>query len=269
MSAEQMFEANRKAWNTKTGVHVQSKMYEIDAFKQGKSTLREVDLQWLGTRLKGKKVLHLQCHFGLDSFSLERLGANVTAMDLSDKAIKKAREMGSELGMQTEFICCNIYDLKNQLNDTFDWVFTSYGTIGWLPDLTEWSRIIDHFLKPGGHFFMAEFHPFIWTLDENYASFGEFSYFFQREPFVEDVCGTYTDRNAPIRTHEYSWNHHLGEVLGNLLDRNLVLERFEEFNYSPWPCFPDLEKVGEERWVFKKWGHKVPYFYALIMSKPA
>src|SRR5690606_40582309 len=43
-----------------------------------------------------------------------------------------------------------VYDLPNQLGGQFDIVFTSYGTIGWLPDLDRWGAVVSHFLKPGG-----------------------------------------------------------------------------------------------------------------------
>ena len=261
------FEANRQAWNQKTLVHLNTEMYELEAFKQGKSSLREVDLEWVGNFVKGKKVLHLQCHFGMDSLSLERLGAEVTAVDLSNEAIFQAEKLRDELGLKTRFICCNVYDLPQHLVETFDLVFSTYGTIGWLPDLPRWSSIIEHYLKPGGRFYLAEFHPFIWTMTDDFSQFGHYNYFFEKEPIVEDQEGTYADRSAPIRTRLYSWNHHFGEILGCLINQGLILSRFEEFDYSPWACFPDLEAVGDQKFVFKKWGHKIPYFYALEMKK--
>src|SRR5690606_20725019 len=120
------------------------------------------------TNLKDKKVLHLQCHFGQDSISLARLGASVVGVDLSDKAIEQAQHIAQELNADARFICCDIYDLPKHLNEQFDIVFTSYGTIGWLPDLDKWASVIHHFLKPGGQFIFAEFHPVVWMFDNDF-----------------------------------------------------------------------------------------------------
>ena len=127
-------EINRQAWNNKIDTHLKSAFYDLDSFLQGKSSLNDIELKLLGD-VKGKSILHLQCHFGQDSISLSRLGAEVTGVDLADKAIASAKEIASKTNSTTKFICCDIYDLPNHLDEQFDIVFTSYGTIGWLPDL--------------------------------------------------------------------------------------------------------------------------------------
>jgi 2-polyprenyl-3-methyl-5-hydroxy-6-metoxy-1,4-benzoquinol methylase len=104
----------------------------------------------------------------MDTLSLARMGAKVVGVDLSDTAIQEAKKLNNDLGLDADFICCNVYDLENHLNEKFDIVFTSYGVIGWLPDLNKWAEIIAHFLKPGGFFYMAEFHPVVWMLDEDF-----------------------------------------------------------------------------------------------------
>ncbi len=133
---EDYIKINKQTWNNKTEVHVASDFYDNDNFLKGKSTLNSIELNLLGD-LKDKKILHLQCHFGQDSLSLSRMGAKVTGVDLSNKAIEKAEELNQLLNLNAKFICCNIYDLPNYLNEKFDIVFTSYGTIGWLPDLSK------------------------------------------------------------------------------------------------------------------------------------
>ena len=150
------FNINKSLWNGKTAIHVKSDFYDVESFKKGKSSLNFIELEALGD-VKGKSILHLQCHFGLDTLSWARLGANVTGVDFSDKAIDYARSLNSELGLNAKFILSNVYDLKNNLDEKFDIVFTSYGTIGRLPDLNRWADVVSHFLKPGGTFFMVEF----------------------------------------------------------------------------------------------------------------
>ncbi|GEN74771.1 hypothetical protein CHA01nite_05110 [Chryseobacterium hagamense] len=77
------------------------------------------------------------------------MGAEVTGVDLSDKAIEAAKELAQKAKTETEFICTDLYNLPNMLDREFDMVFTSYVTIGWLPDLKKWSEIINRFLKTG------------------------------------------------------------------------------------------------------------------------
>ena len=140
-------EINKQTWNNKTEVHIDSEFYDNENFLKGKSSLNAIELKLLGD-FSNKKILHLQCHFGQDSLSLARLGAKVTGVDLSDQAIEKAKEFNEKLNLDAQFICCDVYDLPNHLDEKFDIVFTSYGTIGWLPDLTKWANLVSKFLKP-------------------------------------------------------------------------------------------------------------------------
>ena len=141
------FDANKDSWNKRTAVHKDSAFYGLEGFKKGESSLNKIELEELGN-VKGKTLLHLQCHFGMDTMSWEREGAIVTGVDLSDEAIKLAKEIADELNLDAKFICCNIYELQQYLDEKFDFVFTSYGTIGWLPDLDKWAAIIAYYLKP-------------------------------------------------------------------------------------------------------------------------
>lgn len=201
------FEENKALWNKRTAVHKDSAFYDLPSFLNGRSSLQPIELEALGD-VRGKKILHLQCHFGMDSLSLARMGATVTGVDLSDSSIAEARRLNEQLELNAQFICCNVYDLKEYLDERFDIVFTSYGVIGWLPDLGPWASLIQHFLKPGGSFLMAEFHPVVWMMDEN---FQHIKYFYNnRELIVTESQGTYTDRGAAIVHKEYSWNHGVG-----------------------------------------------------------
>lgn len=132
--------------------------YNVDEFKKGKITLKDIELAELGD-VKNKSLLHLQCHFGLDTLSWARLGAEVTGVDFSEEAIEYAKRLSQELDIPARFICSNIYDTIELITDKFDIVFTSYGVLCWLPDLVEWAEIISHFLRCGGIFYIVEFHP--------------------------------------------------------------------------------------------------------------
>src|SRR5690606_24012242 len=172
---ENYLDHNRNAWNKRSELHINSEFYDVEGFLKGKSSLNSIELELLG-EVKGKSVLHLQCHFGQDSLSISRLGAEVTGVDLSDKAIEMAKELAKKDQSTAQFICCNLYDLSSHLDEKFDVVFTSYGTIGWLSDLNKWADLIRHFLKPNGKFVFVEFHPFIWMYDDNLEKI-QYNYF--------------------------------------------------------------------------------------------
>jgi len=255
---------NRDAWNKRTTQHVGSEFYNMKSFVSGESSLQEIELKLLGN-IEGKSILHLQCHFGQDSLSMARMGAAVTGADLSDEAIRKAIEINEQLDLKAKFICCDIYDLPQYLDQTFDIVFTSYGTIGWLPDLSRWAALIERYLKPGGKFIFAEFHPVVWMFDYD---FDKVAYnYFKDEPIIEQTTGTYTDRNAPIEYEEVSWNHSLGEVFGSLLEHGMEIIHFEEFDYSPYDVFKHTYEFAPGKFRISHLDNKIPMVYTLVATK--
>jgi 2-polyprenyl-3-methyl-5-hydroxy-6-metoxy-1,4-benzoquinol methylase len=257
---DKYFEANKNLWNKRTSIHKDSTFYDVAGFKAGKNVLTPIELKELGD-VKRKRILHLQCHFGMDSLNWTRLGADVTGIDLSDEAIRQAKKLNDELGMNAKFICCNVYDLKNHLDDQFDIVFTSYGVIGWLPDLDQWAEIVSHYLKPGGTFYMAEFHPVIWMFDDD---FKEIKYCYENREVIEtESQGTYTDRNADIKAKEYGWNHSISEVLNALIRHGMKIESFNEYMYSPYPCFNQVVPDNKGGWWIKGMEDKIPMVYSV------
>ena len=270
---DKFFEANKNLWNKRTVIHKDSSFYDVDGFKAGKNVLTAIELKEIGD-VQGKKMLHLQCHFGLDSLNWARLGADVTGIDLSDEAIEVARNLNDELGMNAKFICCNVYDLHPQniesakvspfggdLEGAFDIVFTSYGVIGWLPDLDQWAKIISYYLKPGGTFYMAEFHPVIWMFDDD---FKEIKYCYENREVIEtESQGTYTDRHADIKVKEYGWNHSISEVLNALINHGMKIDSFNEYMYSPYPCFNQVVSDNQGGWWIKGMEDKIPMVYSV------
>ncbi|MDI9310816.1 MAG: class I SAM-dependent methyltransferase [Limnohabitans sp.] len=257
-------EVNKKTWNNKTEVHVNSDFYDNENFLNGKSSLNEIELQLFGD-VTDKKILHLQCHFGQDTLSLARMGAKTTGVDLSDKAIQTAREMNDQLGLNTNFICCDLYDLPYHLNEQFDIVFTSYGTIGWLPDLDKWAKIVSQFLKPNGRFIMADFHPVVWMFDNDFATI--FYSYFNIEPIIEEETGTYADKNAPMEAKTITWNHPTSEVLNALISNGIQLNSFNEYDYSPYNCFNQTEEFEPKKYRIKHLENKIPMVYSIVATK--
>jgi len=261
---EKYFKSNRELWNKRTAFHKSSEFYDVDGFKKGKNVLNKIELTELGD-VSGKSMLHLQCHFGLDSLSWARLGANVTGVDFSNKAIDTARDLSDEIGIDVSFICANVYDLKLCLDQQFDIVFTSYGVVGWLPDLNKWANIINDFLKPGGIFYMAEFHPVVWMFDDDFT---KLTYPYLGNGVIETVQeGTYANKNAKLKHTEYSWNHSIGEVVNSLINHGLTINFLNEFNSSPYNCFPHTTKNEEGNYYIKGYEEVLPLVYSIKAKK--
>ena len=265
MNSEQNYiEINRQSWNTKTEVHLQSEFYDLEGFMNGKTSLNEIELNLLGN-INGKTILHLQCHFGQDTISLSRLGATVTGVDLSDKAIESAKQIAAKTGSNATFICCDMYDLPNHLDQPFDIVFTSYGTIGWLPDLDKWAKIVSRFLKPNGQFVFVEFHPVVWMFDDNFDKIGY--RYFNSGAIIETESGTYADKNAPITQEYVMWNHGLSEVINSLLNNGLQLQQLNEYDYSPYNCFNKTIEFEPKKYRIEHLENKIPMVYAVVAKK--
>jgi SAM-dependent methyltransferase len=257
-------EINRSSWNKRTEYHLKSEFYDIEGFLAGKTSLKEIELSKLGN-IEGKSILHLQCHFGQDSISLGRLGATVTGVDLSDKAIERANELTVKTGIDARFICSDIYDLPNHLSDQFDIVYTTYGTIGWLPDMDRWGKIINRFLKPSGRLIFVEFHPVVWMFDDYFQKIS--NSYFNQGAIVETENGTYADRNATISGEYVMWNHGLGEVFTALIENDLEIENLEEYDYSPHSCFLETDEFESGKFRIKHFDNKIPMVYAITAKK--
>jgi len=259
------FAVNKETWNKKVAVHAKSNMYDMEAFKNGKSSLMSFEMEALGN-VSNKSLLHLQCHFGQDTLSWSRMGAKCVGVDISDEAVKLARELNQELKLNAEFVCCNVLDTSEHISETFDIIFTSYGVIGWLPDLKPWGKMIAERLKSGGTFFIAEFHPIVWMfdyLDEK----PEIKYGYnQKEVIYEEYSGTYADESSSMISKEYAWNHGIADVISALIDAGLQIEAFSEHDESPYNVLPNLIETKSGSYTVKD--KLYPLIFTLKATKP-
>ncbi len=251
---------NQKSWDERVHVHIHSDFYDVPSFLKGKSSLNPVEINLLDN-IHGLSVLHLQCHFGQDTLSLARMGAKVTGVDFSSAAIQKARELNDICGLDASFIECDIFDLPQHLDQTYDLVFTSYGTIGWLPELTSWAKLIKKYLKPGGRFVFVEFHPVIYMMDDSFNHF-TYSYFNKGKMLFTDHSSY--DGSTLREPQEYTcWNHSLSDIFQNLLDVGMTINHFQEYDYSPYFCFPNMTEVEKGKFMFKGFEENLPVVMAL------
>ncbi len=241
MNYNKEFETNKNTWNTKVGIHAKSEFYDLTSFKNGKSSLNSYEIEALG-EISGKSLLHLQCHFGQDTLSFSRMGAKCTGVDIAEEGIILAKQLNSELALDASFVCCNVLDTSKHISDTFDIVFTSYGTIGWLPDLKPWAKMISERLKPGGFFYIVEFHPIAWMFDYTVSPPVMKYGYHQKEAIYEEYEGTYANSDSKMISKEYGWNHSLSEVITSLTEAGLHIDYLKEQDASPYDVFPDLQK---------------------------
>lgn len=278
---DELRRANLAHWDEWTRIHEKSAFYDVDSFKAGATSLWPLELEELGPHVgEGTTLLHLQCHFGLDTLSWARRGAVVTGVDLSDEAIGLARRLADEVGLpgRATFIASDVYEADAHLDDQrFDVVYVSWGAIEWLPDLDRWAAIVATHLRPGGIFYMAEIHPVAYALDETEDHEVRLAYRYlpaPDRPDRSDYDGSYADRDAHVENRVcYSWAHGLGEILTALTDAGLRLDYLHEFPFSVAPFFDWMER-DERRWHWLPDGRggrrtDLPFSYSIMARKAA
>lgn len=257
-------EVNKALWTERTKHHIHTGFYDIAAFKQGKNSLDSIVLDLLGD-IAGKDVVHLQCHFGQDTLSLARLGAKATGIDFAEESIRQARELATACGLEAQFICSDVHEADRRLAAPADIVFTSYGVLGWLPDMHRWAQVVSRCLKPGGTLVLAEFHPVVWMYDNGFTEVA-YSYF-NRQTIIETEEHTYTDTDKVIALPAITWNHPLTDVITALLQAGLRIDTFREFDYSPYPCFQKGREIAPGRYQIEGLEGKLPMVYAIRATK--
>lgn len=245
---EERLAANRRRWDERVGIHVRSAMYDVEGFKAGRDPfLFPWMLDELGD-IAGADLVHLQCHFGMDTLGLARRGAVVTGLDFSEPAIDRARALAEEIGVDARFECADVYDAPAVLATTYDVVFTGIGALNWLPDARRWAEVVAALLKPGGFLYLAEMHPVAWALGDDAPSPTQW-YLERPEPVSWDEPGTYADLSAPTVENEgHEWNHGLGEIVTALVDAGLVLVFLHERVDLFYPARPYLVERSPGAW---------------------
>lgn len=261
---EQYINSNKDLWNDWASFHPDTPFYKMEEFLNGSSSLMTPEIDALGN-LSGKSLLHLQCHFGQDSLSFARLGAQVTGVDFSEKAIQKAKELNQQLELNAHFLQSDVLKLEGKLNQQFDIVFTSYGVLVWLNDLQKWAKTIASHLKPGGQFHIVEFHPFLMTLEFETAKFA-YPYFFEEAPIKEIAIGSYANPEEGKQRDEFTWQHSLSEIIMALVDNGLSITDFKEYDYSPYDCFPNMQEVEKGKYQIQNMP-SAPHLFSICAVK--
>lgn len=267
------FEVNRRSWDERVAIHRRDAtgFYDVETVLGGGDKLNAIEAAEIGD-VKGLRVAHLQCHFGLDSLCLARRGAEVAGLDFSPAAIAEARRLAEATGLPATFVEGNVYDARSLLDGDFDLVYVTWGAINWLPDIRGWGAVVASLLKPGGGLYLAESHPSTLCLEEVDGIIRAMPKYRWRtppdEPIREEAPTTYTGDPTELENRETrEWIHPLSEIIGGLLGAGMRLDWLHEFDALTWPLFPMMEEGEDGLYRLPAGGPQLPLSFSLRMTK--
>ena len=265
ISPKQARDGNRKLWDEITPVHQRS--YGVERFLAGERWLPKTILEEVGD-VQGLSLLHLQCHFGLDSLAWVRRGSYVTGVDFSPAAIQAARELSERANLPATFICSDIHELTQNLEGQFDILFTSIGVLCWLSDLDKWAQIIAHFLNPGGIFYIMDSHPLLYTFDEEGHWTFQLPYFHNEAPYVWDDDGPdYMDPAYIPKSPSFEWQWAVSDIINAVIGAGLEIEFFHEFDALSDPVYPNMTQRTDGLYAFRGTPVPLPIVFSLRAHK--
>ena len=254
-------EVNRRGWNQRTDAHFDHPGYRVKEFLAGRTSLHPLELEEVGD-VAGRRLLHLQCHFGLDTLSWARRGAVVTGVDISDRSIERANELKAQTGLKARFIRSDLFDLPDVLDDEFDIVYSSYGVTWWMSDIDRWGQVVARYVKKGGFFYIADDHPVQNMLDADKRIHEP--YFNQQEPEFYDNEGDYCAKDLIVE--EYGWRWPLGDIVTALAKAGLTIEFLHEFPFCVYDAWPSFVRDGAW-WYYPDRKNDVPLTYSIKARK--
>ncbi|MFE3652987.1 class I SAM-dependent methyltransferase [Streptomyces sp. NPDC059152] len=273
---EEMVRANEANWDARTPVHVASAFYGLDGSRSAEDWFAPFEWADLG-ELAGRDVLHLQCHLGTETAAFADRGARAVGLDFSAEAVAQARRLAAAGGREMEFVRSDVYRAVEALGDRrFDVVYTGKGAVCYLPDLTAWAGTVAELLRPGGTFYLVEFHPLLNALGATPPAdpgtpplLLRNDYLAGRGALRSDTSTTYTD-GPPLQgaTTSYEWRHGVGEVVNAVIGAGLTVQNVRETEVLPWPRFPSMVPDENGWWRLPESEPIIPLLYALKAVKP-
>lgn len=265
--------ANLRLWDGWADLHMSGTDYDVEGFIADPAS-RPFDWVTRGVvgDVTGKRLLHLQSHIGIDTLSFALAGAtNVMGVDSSRQAVAAAQSVAQRLNLPVQFVQADVTDLPDAVPEAaFDIVFTSHGTIMWLPELEGWARMIASRLVPGGVFHIIDIHPFLTLFDESCEE-PELKVrypYFSREPLHFEERGSYADRTADFVADSYVWQHTLSDIIGALLNSGLQLQQLSEYPVVAWKALEFMEQGADGLWRMPPGIGDVPLLFSLSASRP-
>lgn len=258
---------NQVNWDQRAAVHGQDRYYDLAGFLTGDNPLREIELGLAGD-VAGRDLLHLQCHFGLDTLGWARLGARATGLDFSAVAVERARDLARQARLDARFVQSDVLELPTDLTGGFDVVVATYGVFCWIDDLDRWARTAATALRPGGRLVVVDGHPILHMIDRQEPLVVDFPYA-NDGPHRTVSDGTYADPSAVLpATETVQWAHSLGEITTAICRSGLRLDLLNEHLSSDRDDRPGvLTRSTDQRWRLQLWNHDLPVLFSLMASK--
>jgi SAM-dependent methyltransferase len=271
-SRQALMMPNRPAWDERAALHLRdaSGFYAVNRFRAGEDILLDIVSKEIGD-VRDKRIAHLQCHIGLEALCLARRGAIVSGLDFSNQSIAAARQLADRSGLPATFLCGDVYEAPRLLEQTFDIVFVSWGSLNWLPDIVQWGEVVGALLPPGGYLYLVEQHPFLSAMKE---IDGRIQAFFdwrtpRERPIVTDMPVSYNNDPSRLRhSRLHEWNHPLSDILGALTKAGLRLDFLHEHEVIPWRRFSTMVPVSDRLYGLPADAARMPLSFSLKASKP-
>lgn len=270
-----MIEANRANWDARTPIHVASEFYGLDGSRPAAGWF--AGYEWADLpEPAGADVLHLQCHLGTETIAFAERGARTVGLDLSGESVREARRLAADRGLDIEYVRADVYDAVAALGGrTFDVVYTGKGAVCYLPELGPWASAVAALLRPGGSFYLVEFHPLLYALgvvpaaDRDEELVLRHDFLSGRGADRRDATRTYTDGpDLTEATVAYEWRHELGEVVTALVGAGLRIERVREDPRLPWPRWPTMVRDDDGWFALPPDAPRIPLLYAVLATRP-
>lgn len=266
-------ELNRSLWDERALLHGHDGYYDVEGFRAGGSSLSDREVEEVRAAVgdvEGLDLLHMQCHFGLDTLSFARMGARVTGLDFSPAAIGRARQLATETGFDATFVESDSQHLPPDLEDRFDLVFASYGVLCWIADVGAWMRSAHSALRPGGRLVLVDLHPLLqmiesvdpWVLDFPYLG---------AQPLRFEESGSYAVPDAETTANvSIEYAHGIGEVATAAAAAGLHIDVLTEWLDESFDARGGvLAREDDGRYRLRPGGgHAMPVTYCLRASKP-
>jgi SAM-dependent methyltransferase len=260
-------ELNKAYWDERVPIHLGATFYDMEGFRALPDSLKDFETAEVGD-VRGKSLLHLQCHFGRDTLSWAARGAQVTGLDFSPPAIEAASQLAVELGIDARFLTADVYDAASAVEEeTFDIVYASFGALNWLPDISRWALVVAELLAPAGCLYLAEFHPFSFVLDDETGSTVTHDYF-DEGPEASGGSGTYADEAATTEHNEtVEWRHSLSTVVSAIAGAGLRIQFLHEHDHTFYLQRQSLERHDGDIYRHPVGAPRIPLTYSIRAEK--
>ena len=164
--------------------------------------------------LSAKRVLDVGCGGGILSESMAARGANVTGIDLGEKALKVAKLHLLESGQKVDYRLIAVEELARQDAQQFD-VVTCMEMLEHVPDPASIVKACFDLVKPGGHVFFS-------TINRN------------AKAYLFAVIGAeYLLNMLPRGTHDYARFIKPSELARHCRASGLVVDEVTGMSYNP------------------------------------